>query len=303
MPKNKRVEGRENIIDSPFNQIALKKRDIKIKKAQIRANRNTGIAETFSRKRNTLRVIDPSSKKASSVIIGGHISELSGAPSEKTTGYGGTTVTGTAGVTMKGKRKQYDKHVTGRDKKGRETGYTVITKYNKKGKAKVRTTKSTKAFERANIVASVPGKRGTRGGLQRTLLKEVKNIPQHKYDSNEDYWNTHIPGEDPRIRDNKTLRKQIKTLKKGGIDASTDEFVKGIKQFKKDVKFKKQGLETKDYAHTRVAAPYVKSGTINRHEEKEKLARKNYKKFGTATGTQLQQLKPKMLRKKRKNYA
>ena len=297
MPKNKRVESRENIIDTPFNQIAIKKRDIKTARARIRANRNTGIATAFSRKRNTLRVIDPSSKKASSVVIGGHISELRGAPSEKTTGYGGTTVTGRAGVTMTGKRKQYDKHVTGRDKKGRETGYTVITKYNKKGKAKVRTTKSTKAFERANIAASVPGKRGTRGGLQRTLLQEVKGIPQDKYLTKTDFEKVHLPGEEPQIRDNKTLRKQIKTLKKGHIDASTNEFVKGIKQFKKDVKLKRHDV------NTRVTAPYVSSGTINQHKEKEKLARKNYKKFGTATGTQLQQLKPMMLRKKRKNYA
>ena len=56
---------------SPSNRISLAKRDLKTTKERLRSNRRTGIAEAFSRKKNTLRVVDPSTKKADVVVIGG----------------------------------------------------------------------------------------------------------------------------------------------------------------------------------------------------------------------------------------
>ena len=118
---------------SPTNRIALAKRDLKTTKRRLRTNRRTGIATAFSRKKNTLRVVDPSTGKADKVVIGG---ELTGVRFKKTkpkTGYSGTTQNATAtGFDMKGRRKQFSKTVTGRDKTGKEIGTTEIKKISRK---------------------------------------------------------------------------------------------------------------------------------------------------------------------------
>ena len=275
---------------SPTNRIALAKRDLKTTKRRLRSNRRTGIATAFSRKRNTLRVVDPSTKKADKVVIGGKNLVLNVVPGKKTKGYSGTTQEGT--VTsfdfMKGRRKEFTKTVTGRDKTGKEIGTTEIKKVSRKGKVKTKTRKSLRPFEKANLAAQATGKRGTRGGLQRTLTPKVNVRPSDLAPGKA--MNTFVTTETPIPRNQSTLKRRRKQLRKGSLDGEGN-FVKGIRQFKQDKRAGRTDVKLK------VTAPILPSGTVNITKKENRLARKNYRKFGSAIG------KPSMLKKKRKNYA
>ena len=284
---------------SPSNRIALAKRDIKQIRKNIRGNRRTRIAEAFSPKKNTVRIISPSTGKAGSVVIGGAIQRIGpknsgGTQSRITkvnTGFGGKTVDAElTAVRFSGKRKAFNKTVTGRDKKGREIGYTTITKTRTKKRGKVEITKtknrkrSLKVFERANRAAQASRKMGTRGGTNITLIPKVKGIrPGDEKKLSSFILDAERPGREPGTR------QDIKNLRKGYLDGKGN-FVKGIKQFKQDKRAGRTNVKLE------VPAPILPSGTVNITKKETRLARKNYRKFGSATG------KPSMLRKKRKSH-
>ena len=286
---------------NPTNRIALKRQKVKEIRKNIRGNRRTRIAEAFSPKKNTLRLIDPSTGKVGKVVIGGTVQQIgpknSGGSQSRitkvTTGFGGKTVDAElTAVKMKGKRKIFNKTVTGRDKKGRETGYTTITKVKtkKRGKfAEITKTKnrkrSLKVFEKADLAAKASRRKGTRGGVNITLAPKVKGI---RFGDEKKLSSFRVDAQKPDPQPG--TRQEIKNLRKGFIDNKTGEFVKGIKQFKKDRKLGRTDVKL------RVTAPILPSGTVNREKKEVKLARKNYRKFGSATG------KPIMLKKKRKNH-
>ena len=305
---------------SPSNRIALAKRDIKQIRKNIRGNIRTRIAEAFSPKKNTVRIISPSTGKAGRVVIGGAIQRIGpknsgGTQSRITkvnTGFGGKTVDAElTAVRFSGKRKAFNKTVTGRDKTGKEIGYTTITKTRTKKRGKVEITKtknrkrSLKVFERANRAAQASRKMGTRGGTNITLTPKVKGIrPGDEKKLSSFILDAERPGREPGTR------QEIKNLRKGFIDNKTGEFVKGVKQFKQDKRAGRTNVKL------RVTAPKLPSGTINYTKKENRLARKNYRKFGTAiapttagkqgnkkNGIERQfGYKPSMLRKKRKNH-
>ena len=262
---------------SPSNRISLAKRDLKTTKERLRSNRRTGIAEAFSRKKNTLRVVDPSTKKADVVVIGG---ELTGVRFKKTkpkTGYSGTTQNATAtGFDMKGRRKQFSKTVTGRDKTGKEIGTTEIKKISRKGKIKTKTRKSLRPFEKADRAAQATGKKGTRGGLQQTLIKKVTGVRPSDL-AGKKTLSTFVKTEKPIPRSQSELKRKRTQLRKGSTDGKGN-FVKGIRQFKQDKKAGRTDVKLK------VTSPILRSGTVNITKKENKLARKNYRKFGSATG-------------------
>jgi len=295
---------------SPSNRIALAKRDIKQIRKNIRTNRRTRIAEAFSPKKNTLRLIDPSTGKAGKVVIGGKNLVLNVVKGKKTRGYGGTTQEGT--VTsfdfMKGRRKEFTKTVTGRDKTGKEIGTTEIKKVSRKGKVKTKTRKSLRAFERADRAAQAPGKKGTRGGLQRTLTPKVNVRPSDLAPGKA--MNTFVTTKGPIPRHQSELKRKRKQLRKGSLDGEGN-FVKGIRQFKQDKRAGRTDVKLK------VTAPILPSGTVNITKKENRLARKNYRKFGTAIASttvgkqgnkenaierQFGYKKPSMLKKKRKSH-
>jgi hypothetical protein len=247
-----------------------------------------------------LRLIDPSTGKAGKVVIGGAVQRIGskksgGSQSRITkvnTGYGGKTVDAElTAVRMKGKRKTFSKKVTGRDKTGKEIGYTTITKTRTKKRGKVEITKtkkrkrSLKTFERANRAAQASRKMGTRGGVNITLAPKVKGIrPGDEKKLSSFILDAEGPKREPGTR------QDIKNLRKGYLDGKGN-FVKGIKQFKQDKRAGRTNVKLK------VTAPILPSGTVNITKKENRLARKNYRKFGSATG------KPSMLKNKRKNYA
>ena len=228
-------------------------------------------------------------------------------PGKKTREYSGEFQEGQVkSFSMQGRRKEFTKTVTGRDKTGKEIGTTEIKKISRKGKIKTKTRKSLRPFEKANLAAQATGKRGTRGGLQRTLTPKVNVRPSDLAPGKA--MDTFVVTEGPERQPG--TRQEIKNLRKGFIDNKTGEFVKGVKQFKQDKRAGRTNVKL------RVTAPKLPSGTINYTKKENRLARKNYRKFGTAiapttagkqgnkkNGIERQfGYKPSMLRKKRKNH-